>query len=75
MQLLKLKAFLLSSFTLLMMGFNALHSSQPPVVILPIYTYATFHPVLLPVIRSHHSDIRTIPEEVKCRLSFQFLEP
>ena len=63
----KLKAFPLSSLTLLMMGFNALHSSQRP-VFLPIYTYATFHPVLLLIIRSHHSNIRTNPSKW-CRLS------
>jgi hypothetical protein len=29
-----------------MTGLNALHSSQRPVVILPIYTYAAFLPII-----------------------------
>jgi len=60
MQLLKLKAFPQLFYT----THDGLQCSslRPPVVILPIYTYATFHPVLLPIIRSHHSDIWDDPQ-------------
>jgi len=56
MQLLKAESFPSKLFYTTHDGLQCSSLPPTPVVILPIYTYATFHPVLSLLIRSHHSD-------------------